>query len=83
MTQFFIQINLSGRIHLNKKLKKKNTHLKTNKIKNKSFSNPIHVWDESDAEKLDLKYYNSDVHRAAFVMPNAFQKVLLLFILFV
>jgi len=43
---------------------------------NKNFSTPIHVFDEKTIEKLDLKYYNSDIHKAAFVLPNKFKKAI-------
>lgn len=43
---------------------------------NKKFSNPVHVFDDEAVKKHELKYYNSDIHRAAFVLPTAFQQVL-------
>ncbi len=43
--------------------------------KNKCFSTPVHTFDDTVVEKMELKYYNSDMHKASFVLPTAFQKV--------
>jgi len=43
---------------------------------NKSLSNPVHTFDDEALEKMQLKYYSSDMHNASFVLPTAFQKVL-------
>ena len=45
-------------------------------FKNKKFSIPVHIFDKETVEKLNLKYYNSDLHKASFVMPNLFQNVI-------
>lgn len=41
---------------------------------NKRFSQPVREIDEETVEKMDLKYYTSDIHRAAFVLPHMFSK---------
>lgn len=46
------------------------------KEKNKKFSEPIHVFDEKTVDELELKYYNTEMHRASFVLPTASQKIL-------
>ena len=38
--------------------------------KNKHFSDPVHTFDDDMIEKLKLKYYNSDLHRSAFILPT-------------
>lgn len=44
--------------------------------KDKTFSTPLHTFDAATVEKMELKYYNSEMHRASFVLPTSFQKVL-------
>ena len=39
------------------------------------FEKPVRALDEAQVEDMDLKYYNSDVHRAAFVLPQFAKKV--------
>ena len=46
-----------------------------NTKQNKCFSTPVHTFDDAAVEKMELKYYNSDMHKASFVLPTAFQKV--------
>lgn len=46
----------------------------------KTFSTPLHTFDAATVEKMELKYYNSEMHRASFVLPTSFQKVLYLYI---
>jgi len=43
---------------------------------NKSFAKPTHQFDDETVEKLELKYYNSEIHEASFVLPTSFQKIL-------
>ncbi|XP_045116520.1 spermidine synthase-like isoform X2 [Portunus trituberculatus] len=31
---------------------------------------PVRVWDQREAAEMGLKYYNADVHRAAFALPT-------------
>jgi spermidine synthase len=40
----------------------------------KQFSKPIHLINDEEIESLNLKYYDSEVHRASYVLPNSFQK---------
>lgn len=40
------------------------------------FDVPCHVFSKDDEEKMNLRYYNNDVHKAAFVLPT-FVKYLL------
>jgi len=42
----------------------------------KNFSNPIHIFDENFIDKHDLKYYNVDIHKAAFALPTKFKKAI-------
>ncbi len=39
------------------------------------FEEPLRKLSESEVEEMGLKYYNSDVHRAAFVLPQFAKKV--------
>ncbi|CAH1773261.1 unnamed protein product [Owenia fusiformis] len=41
-----------------------------------SFKEPVYKFSEADVEKMGLKYYNTDVHRAAFILPQFASKVL-------
>ena len=41
------------------------------------------VLDEAAMKSLGLKYYSSDIHRASFVLPNSFKKVVFVFLLIV
>jgi len=43
---------------------------------NKKFSEPVHVFDDATVDKFELKYYNSEMHRASFVLPTSDRKVL-------
>ncbi|XP_031553875.1 spermidine synthase-like [Actinia tenebrosa] len=46
------------------------------KNKDTKFNDPVIKFTEDQVEKLDLKYYNADVHRAAFVLPQFAKKAL-------
>ena len=48
-------------------------------MKNKKFSEPVNVFDEKTVDEFELKYYNSDIHRASFVLPTSNRKVIILF----
>ena len=39
------------------------------------FEKPLRVLSEAQVEDMGLKYYNSGVHRAAFVLPQFAKKV--------
>ena len=39
------------------------------------FEEPLRVLSEAQVEDMGLKYYNSDVHRATFVLPQFAKKV--------
>ena len=41
----------------------------------KSFSQPMHKFDETTVAKFELKYYSSEMHAASFVLPTSFEKV--------
>lgn len=41
-----------------------------------TFKEPVTIWGEDEAEKMSLKYYNPDIHRASFVMPTFMKKAL-------
>jgi spermidine synthase len=43
---------------------------------NKQFAQPTHKFDEETVCKLELKFYNSEMHTAAFANPTSFQQVL-------
>jgi len=43
---------------------------------NKSFAKPTTTFDDETVDKLELKYYNSEIHSASFVLPTMFQKML-------
>ena len=38
------------------------------------FEEPLRVLSEAQVEDMGLKYYNSDVHRATFVLPQFAKK---------
>jgi len=42
----------------------------------KNFSTPIHKFDCVELDKLELKYYSTEMHSASFVLPTSFQKVI-------
>ncbi|XP_072047273.1 spermidine synthase-like [Amphiura filiformis] len=41
-----------------------------------NFREPIHKWTNEEKKKLELRYYNADVHRAAFALPEFARKAL-------
>ncbi|XP_077998491.1 spermidine synthase-like [Glandiceps talaboti] len=43
---------------------------------NTNFSEPVRKWTDEEVEKLNLKYYNSDIHKAAFILPQEVKKKL-------
>lgn len=40
-----------------------------------NFREPVQQLTQKQVEQMGLKYYNSDVHRAAFVLPEFARKV--------
>lgn len=46
------------------------------KNKNTIFQDPVTVFSEKEVEEMGLKYYNADVHRSAFVLPQFVRKEL-------
>lgn len=40
------------------------------------FSEPLRKFTREEMEKLNLRYYNEDIHRAAFILPEFARKVL-------
>ena len=45
------------------------------KEKEKNFVEPVHKFDEETLKKFELKYYNTDIHRAAHALPTSFRNV--------
>ncbi|KAK5637952.1 hypothetical protein RI129_012247 [Pyrocoelia pectoralis] len=41
-----------------------------------SLTTPLYKFTDNDIERLKLRYYNSEIHRAAFVLPNFARNVL-------
>ncbi|XP_054269885.1 spermidine synthase isoform X2 [Macrosteles quadrilineatus] len=41
-----------------------------------NFKEPLRIFSEDELDKMKLRYYNADVHRAAFVLPRFAQKAL-------
>lgn len=37
---------------------------------NQKFDSPLLTFNKEDEQKMNLRYYNSDVHKAAFVLPT-------------
>lgn len=46
------------------------------KDENTSFKEPLRTITDAEAQAMDLKYYNSEIHRAAFVLPQFAKKAL-------
>ena len=40
-----------------------------------NFKDPIRTLSTAEGKDLNLKYYNTDIHRAAFVLPEFARKV--------
>jgi spermidine synthase len=40
-----------------------------------NFSEPLRVFTEKELDDLKLRYYNADIHRAAFILPQFAKKV--------
>ena len=40
-----------------------------------NFKEPVRTFSDEDLENLGLRYYNSDVHRASYVLPQFAKKV--------
>lgn len=38
--------------------------------KETQFDTPVHVFTREDEKAMNLRYYNSDIHKAAFVLPT-------------
>lgn len=43
---------------------------------NTNFREPVQQLTQKQVEQMQLRYYNSDVHRAAFVLPDFGRKAL-------
>ena len=39
------------------------------------FEQPLRILSEAQVEEMNLKYYNSEVHKAAFILPQFAKKV--------
>lgn len=35
---------------------------------------PVHKFSGEELEKLNLRYYNAQIHEASFILPNFFNK---------
>ncbi|KAK2557383.1 Spermidine synthase [Acropora cervicornis] len=46
------------------------------KNKDTRFEDPVTVFTESEVEQMGLKYYNAEVHKSAFVLPQFAKKVI-------
>lgn len=42
---------------------------------NRNVREPVRAWSREEEERL-CRYYNADIHRAAFVLPNFARKLL-------
>lgn len=38
--------------------------------KETQFDTPVHVFTREDEKAMNLRYYNSDIHKAAFILPT-------------
>jgi hypothetical protein len=43
--------------------------------KKKNFIDPVHVFNEDDLKRYELKYYNSEIHKASYMLPTSFRNV--------
>lgn len=41
------------------------------------FEKPLKDFTEEEIEQIGLRYYNADIHRAAFILPQFAKKALL------
>ena len=39
------------------------------------FESPVRVLSQSQVQQMNLKFYNSDIHRASFALPQFVKKV--------
>jgi spermidine synthase len=39
------------------------------------FREPVRKLSNKEVEQMDLKYYNTDIHKAAFILPEFARKV--------
>ncbi|RZF31951.1 hypothetical protein LSTR_LSTR012421 [Laodelphax striatellus] len=46
------------------------------KIERTNFKEPVRIFSEMELEKMGLRYYSPEIHRAAFVLPRFAQKAL-------
>jgi spermidine synthase len=44
---------------------------------NKVFEKPVTVHTDKQIDEMELKYYNSAIHAASFVLPTSFKRVIL------
>lgn len=43
--------------------------------KDVKFNEPRRIYKESEIKKMKMKYYNSDIHKASFVIPQFAKEV--------
>ncbi|KAK3932872.1 Spermidine synthase [Frankliniella fusca] len=41
-----------------------------------NFKEPVRIFSEEELESMQMRYYNADIHRAAFILPRFAQKIL-------
>jgi len=46
------------------------------RTENKNFKDPIHIFNEAEKDKMQLNYYDEELHSAAFALPRFVQKKL-------
>ena len=44
-------------------------------FQNTNFTEPVRIFSEEEKNALGLKYYDEDVHRAAFILPRFTKQV--------
>lgn len=50
-------------------------HYLASLLQNTNFREPVQQLSQQQVEERSLKYYNSDIHRAAFILPEFARKV--------
>lgn len=42
------------------------------------FDEPLTTFTDAEVARMDLRYYNAEIHRAAFILPQFAKKALLM-----
>lgn len=45
-------------------------------IQETDFANPVHKFSEADCDRMGLRYYSSEIHSAACVLPRYARRML-------